>query len=85
MTTPTARDSGFAAALRSKVSGNVRENEALARWSTYRIGGPATVLFPSNGEDVSAALQRCAASGIPWFALGLGSNLLAPMTDSMRW
>ncbi len=74
----TARNSGFAAALRSKVRGDVRENEVLSRWSTYRIGGTATVLFPSNGEDVSAALRRCATSGVPWFAVGLGSNLLFP-------
>lgn len=74
----TARDSGFAAGLRSQVRGDVKEHEALARWSTYRIGGPATVLFPANAEDVAAALRRCDASGVPWFALGLGSNLLFP-------
>lgn len=74
----TARDSGFAAALRSKVRGDVREDEPLSRWSTYRIGGPATVLFPAHAEDVAAAVRRAAASGVPWFALGLGSNLLFP-------
>lgn len=74
----TARDSGFAAALRSKVRGDVRADESLARWSTYRIGGLATVLSPSTGEDVSAALRHCSAAGVPWFALGLGSNLLFP-------
>lgn len=76
----TARDSGFAAGLRSQVRGDVREHEALSRWSTYRIGGPATVLFPASGEDVAAAVRRCATSGVPWFALGLGSNLLFPDT-----
>ncbi|MGH7594359.1 MAG: UDP-N-acetylmuramate dehydrogenase [Gemmatimonadales bacterium] len=75
---PTARDSGFAAALRSHVRGSVREDESLSRWSTYRIGGPATVLLPSSAEDVAAALRRCSAVGVPWFALGLGSNLLFP-------
>ena len=74
----TARDSGFAAALRSKVRGEVREHEPLARWSTYRIGGPATVFFPADAEDVATALRRCSAGGTPWFALGLGSNLLFP-------
>jgi UDP-N-acetylmuramate dehydrogenase len=74
----TARDSGFAAALRSKVRGDVRENESLARWSTYRIGGPATVLFPASAEDVAAAVRRADSGGVPWFALGLGSNLLFP-------
>ena len=78
MTPATARDSGFAAALRSQVRGDVREHEPLSRWSTYRIGGPATVLFPSTAEDVAAALRRCSVVGVPWFALGLGSNLLFP-------
>lgn len=78
MTTATARDSGFAAGLRSQVRGEVREHEALSRWSTYRIGGPATVLFPAQAEDVATAVRRCAQLGVPWFALGLGSNLLFP-------
>jgi UDP-N-acetylmuramate dehydrogenase len=74
----TARDPAFAAALRSAVRGEVREGEPLSRWSTYRIGGPATVLMPATAEDVATALTRCAAAGVPWFALGLGSNLLFP-------
>ena len=74
----TARDSGFAAGLRSKVRGDVKEHESLARWSTYRIGGPATVLVPAQSEDIAAAVRHAAAAGVPWFALGLGSNLLFP-------
>ncbi len=74
----TARDPAFAAALRSRVRGEVREAEALARYSTYRIGGPATVLLPAHIDDVGAAVRLAAAEGVPWFALGLGSNLLLP-------
>ncbi len=74
----TARDSGFAAALRAHVRGTVKEQEALSRWSTYRIGGTATMFTPANAEDVAVALQQCNRRGIPWFALGLGSNLLFP-------
>ena len=73
-----ARDAGFAAALRARVQGTVREGEPLARYSTYRIGGPATVLLPSRAEDVGAALAFAAEAGVPWFAVGLGSNLLFP-------
>src|SRR5690606_37709253 len=76
--TPTARDSGFIARLREKVSGEVREAESLARLSTYRIGGPATVLHPATAEDVAMALVLASEAGVPWFALGLGSNLLLP-------
>ena len=74
----SARDPGFIAALRQRVGGEVREGEGLARYSTYRIGGPATVLLPRRPEDVGAALQCAASHGVPWFALGLGSNLLLP-------
>lgn len=74
----SAREPGFAAALRALVRGDVRENEPLARYSTYRIGGPATILLPSTPEDVALALRTADESGVPWFALGLGSNLLFP-------
>jgi len=74
----TARDPAFAQALRAKVRGDVRENETLARYSTYRIGGPATVVLPAGADDVAAALRAAHEAGVPWFALGLGSNILLP-------
>jgi len=74
----TARGPAFAAAVRARVRGEVREGEALGRYSTYRIGGPATVLHPANADDVGAAVQVAACEGVAWFALGLGSNLLLP-------
>lgn len=73
-----ARDPEFAARLRAAVRGEVREAEGLARYSTYRIGGPATVLLPKQAEDVAVALRIARSAGVPWFALGLGSNLLLP-------
>jgi len=74
----TARGPAFAAAVRARVRGEVREGEALGRYSTYRIGGPATVLHHANADDVGAAVQVAASEGVAWFALGLGSNLLLP-------
>lgn len=74
----TARDTTFVARLRAEVRGEVREREPLARYSTYRIGGPATVLLAARPEDVAAALRLSVESGVPWFAIGLGSNLLFP-------
>jgi UDP-N-acetylmuramate dehydrogenase len=74
----TARDPGFIAALRGRIQGSIREAEPIARYSTYRIGGPATVLLPKTPDDVGAALQLAAEAGIAWFALGLGSNILLP-------
>jgi UDP-N-acetylmuramate dehydrogenase len=73
-----ARDPQFAARLREKTRGTVKENEPLARYSTWRIGGPSTVFLPADSADVLAALTVAADSGVPWFALGLGSNILLP-------
>jgi UDP-N-acetylmuramate dehydrogenase len=56
----------------------VRESEPLARYSTYRIGGPATVVLPASAEDVATAVRMAHEAGVPWFALGLGSNILLP-------
>ena len=74
----SARDPGFAAGVRAAVRGEVRESEPLARYSTYRIGGPATVVLPSSAEDVATAIKMAHEAGVPWFALGLGSNILLP-------
>jgi UDP-N-acetylmuramate dehydrogenase len=74
----TARDPRFIAELRGRVRGAVREAEPVGRYSTYRIGGPATVLLPKAAEDVGAALALAHAAGVPWFAIGLGSNILLP-------
>ncbi|MBA3496400.1 MAG: UDP-N-acetylmuramate dehydrogenase [Gemmatimonadales bacterium] len=74
----TARDPAFARAVRSKVRGELREEESLARYSTYRIGGTATVVLPAVGEDVGIAIRMAHEAGVPWFALGLGSNILLP-------
>jgi UDP-N-acetylmuramate dehydrogenase len=60
------------------VVGKVREAEPVGRYSTYRIGGPATVLLPATPDDVGAALTLAREAGVPWFAIGLGSNLLLP-------
>jgi UDP-N-acetylmuramate dehydrogenase len=74
----TARDRAFARALRAKLRGEVREDEPLARYSTYRIGGPATVVLPATAEDVGTALRTAHEAGVSWFAVGLGSNILLP-------
>jgi len=74
----SARSSSFVAALRQQVRGVVKEAEPVARYSTYRIGGPATLLLPQTPEDVGRALALAHSAGVPWFALGLGSNILLP-------
>jgi len=74
----SARDPQFVADLARAVSGQVKSGAALARYSTYRIGGPATVFLPASAEDAAAGMRHAARAGIPVFPLGLGSNVLLP-------
>ncbi len=60
-----------------KFRGRMLENEPLAASTTYRIGGPARFLVtPADADDVAKALQLAQDRGLPWLAVGLGSNVL---------
>src|SRR5437762_11878011 len=56
-----------------KFRGRVLENEPLARYTTYRIGGPARYLgAPADADEVGEAPHLAQARGLPWVVLGLG-------------
>jgi UDP-N-acetylmuramate dehydrogenase len=64
----------LAARLEAK---NVRRNEPLAPYTTFKIGGPADVLFEATSADSLANAVRAARdAGVPYFVLGLGANVL---------
>ncbi len=66
-------------ALRERFGDLVRFDVELARFTTYRIGGPvAAVVEPSAADEVSTALKIAAAMDVPWMVLGFGSNVLLP-------
>ena len=68
---PIARD------LRTLMLGTIRDQEPLARHTSFRIGGPARVyLEPSTEEGVVRSLEWLKARGIPYFILGQGTNVL---------
>jgi len=49
----------------------------LAPYTTFRIGGPADVLLEArSAEELATAITAARQSGIPWFVLGLGANVL---------
>jgi UDP-N-acetylmuramate dehydrogenase len=49
----------------------------LAPMTTFRIGGPADLLYRARTKDeLVAALSAARALGIPHFLLGLGANIL---------
>ncbi len=49
----------------------------LAAHTWYKVGGPADALIEAESTAMLAEVLRiCARAGLPWFALGSGSNLL---------
>lgn len=56
-----------------------REGVLLAPFTTFRIGGPATLFVEAESEeDVKAAVALARDRGLPLLPLGGGSNLLVP-------
>lgn len=58
-------------------SGQIFFDEPLSKHTYYRLGGPASVLaFPKSKEDIRSLAQGIQQTGIQFFILGLGSNIL---------
>lgn len=54
-----------------------QENVPLARYSNYKIGGPAKFFFaPKNEKEVAWAVREAKKKKLPVFILGGGTNLL---------
>ena len=55
----------------------VTENEPLARYTWYKIGGPARwFIRPRSLDELREASLRCLENSIPVYVLGLGANVL---------
>lgn len=62
---------------RAGFTGDFTENEPLARYTYYRIGGPADLYaFPKTQADLEWLAQGIRATSVPYFILGAGSNIL---------
>jgi UDP-N-acetylmuramate dehydrogenase len=58
-------------------AGRLERNVPLAPLTTFRIGGPADLLFRArSAEELSAAILVARETGIPHFLLGVGANIL---------
>ena len=61
----------------SSYEGDVRFDAPLSAYCSFKIGGPAEILYtPKNEEALLAALRFAKAQGCPWKILGNGTNLL---------
>lgn len=71
----TAKDLGEE--LRARVRGRVLTHEAMARHTSFQIGGPADLLvIPEDLDDLKAALAFARFEHLPVLILGSGSNTL---------
>ncbi|HEY4132481.1 MAG TPA: UDP-N-acetylmuramate dehydrogenase [Gemmatimonadaceae bacterium] len=56
---------------------HVRRHEPLAPYTTFKIGGPADLLFDATSADALAnAVLAARNADVPYFVLGLGANVL---------
>ena len=55
----------------------ILQNEPMSRHTTFKVGGPADVMFlPDSPEQVAAALAAAKDAGVPAWVIGNGSTLL---------
>ncbi len=70
----------------SRFSFAVREGEALAKYTSWRIGGPAKYFAePVTVEDLAILAEHLRSSGESFAFLGNGSNLLVPDEGFPGW
>lgn len=63
--------------LERLIQGRVLYHEPLAKYTSWRMGGPADiVVFPASRDDVRQALIFATRAGLPVVVLGGGSNTL---------
>lgn len=65
------------AALAALDPGRLESDVPLAPLTTFRIGGPADLLYRARTPDeLASAVSAARAAGVPWFLLGKGANIL---------
>ena len=55
----------------------LRRDMQLAPYTTFRIGGPADLLYDAtSADDLANAILSARDLGVPYFLMGLGANIL---------
>ncbi len=64
--------------LAARLNGSqLTRDELLAPYTTFRIGGPADLLYSTQtADDLAAAVLAARELQVPYFVLGLGANIL---------
>jgi UDP-N-acetylmuramate dehydrogenase len=56
---------------------SLRRNVPLAPFTTFKIGGPADLLYEADtADDLAHAIVTARKAQVPYFVLGLGANVL---------
>lgn len=56
---------------------NIKIKETLDKYTTFKVGGPCDIMvFPETEEEFSKVIKEANIYEIPYFILGLGSNLI---------
>lgn len=64
-------------AARRLEASRLRRDIPLAPYTTFRIGGPADLLYDATtADDLANAVETSREAGLPHFVLGLGANIL---------
>ena len=65
-------------ALRARLGPDrVRRGVRLAKYTSFRIGGPADAFYrASTADELARAVQAARDLAVPYFVLGLGANIL---------
>ena len=67
----------LAETLRALAPERLRENEPMSRHTTFRVGGPAELMFlPASAEELQTALSAARDVGVEAYLLGNGSNTI---------
>lgn len=71
-------DSQATERLAARLAGpQLRRDEPLAPYTTFKIGGPADLFYEATSADALAnAVLAARETGVPYFVLGLGANVL---------
>ena len=71
---PTAALESIASTL---AGSRLTRNVPLAPYTTFKVGGPADLLYEADsGDSLAHAIVTARQAGVPYFVLGLGANVL---------
>ena len=72
-----ARSNSYGQLIARLDSTRLKREEPLAQYTTFKIGGPADLLYDATStEDLAGAVSAARELGIEYFVLGLGANIL---------